>query len=139
MSDYEFRYRVNQPPERIRNGSTRIAFDIRAVYRLRGSNDAFQVLPTHHRTVSVLASDLKVVNDMPDGTGAQRAAKNAAAKDLIAAGLGLSTYDTPEISWSVSGMQALLDANEASALEADRLDDYIQNVLGTSYPIDFSL
>ena len=136
MTDYTFQYRMNQSPEARNDGSSMVSHDIDAVAREQGSSDPWIVIPARHKTVLVPASDLLTAMAMPDGTGAQKTAKNAAYKVLLAA--NLNTQAVPITGWGATELEALLDANDQSADAATQADDYIINTLGQSYPVQFS-
>jgi hypothetical protein len=139
MTDYDFKYRIQQAPEATSNGSGMIAFDMYSVSRVTGSAEPFSVVPGYHQTAIVPAASLKVVNDMPHSNASQRNAKNTACKNLLSQALGISTYSPPPIAWDIPSMEAYMDANDAAKLEATRLNDYVVTTLGMPYPLDLTL
>lgn len=139
MTDYDFRYRVQSAPEAQTNGSGMIAFDMYAVCRPTGTTEPFVVVPGYHKTALISAVDLKVANDLPDGTSAQKVAKNTAIKNLLSAALGIDIYNPPITSWDTDSLESYMDANDSAALEAERLNTYVTVTLNVNYPIDLAL
>ena len=45
----------------------------------------------------------------------------------------------PVIEWDAGNLQVYMDANDASSLEASRLNDFVSIVLGVTFPVDISL
>jgi len=135
---YEFKYRLSQAPELTTNGSGLVMHQLVPVYRTAGSADEWAEVSAWARSVPVPAGALKDMNDMPHGTGAQKAAKNTAYKALLADHINDSP-STPAQDWSMAGLGWYLAANDGAALEAQRADTYITVVLGQSYPVDFTV
>ena len=110
------------------------------MYRVAGSDDPWSgapVVPGRHKTFQTPAADLETVNDMPDGTGAQKTAKNTAYKQLLAD--NVNTALAGITGWGSAALETLMDNNDAATLEAGRVDDYITGILGQSYPLEFTL
>ena len=134
---YEFRYRLGGAPRINTDGAGVVLFDISAVYRLSGSADAFVDVPGRHQDVQVPWTELKIVNDMPDGTGAQKTAKTTALKNALAN--NLPTMGVVPYGWSIAVMQAVLDANDGATAESTRVDSFIRVTLAQVYPVTFSM
>lgn len=132
MADYEKKYRLQSAPSSTLDGSGMVMHDTWAIYRLEGSSDPWVTVPGRHKTICVPADELQVVLDMSNG-----AAKVAAYKQALVD--NLDTIPTPVTGWSAAQLEALLDANDAAATEADRANTYITVTLGESYPVDFSV
>lgn len=139
MALYDFRYRLQSTPQPRTDGTGGIDCDVFAVSRLSGTSNDFAIIPGQHMTVVLLAPDLKVVNDMPEGTTSEMTAKRRAFKNLLKAYLRAPTPVTPIVDWTEEGLQALLDANDSAVLEANRIDTFIRIVLGKSYPWDVQI
>jgi len=139
MTDYVFKYRVQSAPEAQTNGSGMIAFDMYAVYSEVDSGDPFVVVPGYHKTALISAAALKVANDMPSSTTAEKVAKNTAIKNLLSAALGIDIYPTSTALWDTTSLESYMDANDSAALETARLNVYITEVLNQSFPIDLNL
>lgn len=137
MATYEFRYRLGGAPRINTDGAGVILFDILAVYRVSGSTDAFVDVPGRHQDIQVPWSELKIVNDMPHSTTAQKNAKTTALKNALAN--NLQTFGVVPQGWSIPTMQAVLDANDGATSEATRVDLYLRVTLVQSYPITFSM
>jgi hypothetical protein len=137
MADYDFRYVLLSAPEARTDGSGQVSHDIEA-YSQPVGDGGWSPVPGHHKDIVVPADELVIVMDMPDSTGPQKTAKNTAYKDLLATHR-FSVAEPMDKTWTVAGMEAFMDANDASALEAGRADDYITVTLGLSYPVPFSL
>lgn len=138
MTSYDFRYRLQSTPEPTTDGTGGIHLDMWAVSRISGTTDPFTPFGPHI-TVVLLSSEVKVVNDMPHSTPAEKTAKRRAFKDLVKTFLrrGGFTPVTPE--WTQEGLQAYLDANDSSTLESSRLDNFITVVLNNTYPWDVAI
>jgi len=130
--DYEFRYRLSSAPTATTDGSGCVQHDIWALARVAGSQDDFAVVPGRHKTVSVPADELAVVMAMANG-----AAKVAAYKQALAN--NVNTQPVPVTGWGTEQLEALMDANDASAAQAAAADEYITVTLGQSYPVEFSI
>ena len=81
--DYDFAYSLTQASEARTDGCGYVDHDIFAVCREAGSVDPWVAVPAHHTTISVSSSDMATMLAMPDSTGEQRTAKNAAYKQLL--------------------------------------------------------
>ena len=134
---YALKYRLSQAPEATTNGSGLVMHQLVPVYRTAGSADEWAEVSAWARSVPVPAGALKDMNDMPHGTGAQKAAKNTAYKVLLADHINDSP-STPAQDWSMAGLVRFLEANDAAATETQLADAYI-TVLGQSYPMDFTV
>lgn len=133
---YEFKYRLASAPTGRTDGSGLVGHDIWAVVSVDGGE--WTVVPGYHKNIMVPYGEVDVVMDMPDSTGPERQAKNQAYKSLLQSNLNtLPPADLPD--WSVSGLTAWMAANDAAAVEAARVDDYIGDTLGQDYPVDFTL
>lgn len=131
-----FRYRLNSRPSAFSDGSGMIVHDIDAIYSEDGGT-TWSTVPGRHKSILIPATEMEVVMDMPDATGPQKSAKNTAYKQSLVD--NLNTQNTPITGWTVAQMQALVDANNAASLEADRADTFITVTLGQSYPVEFSI
>jgi len=136
MADYTFRYRLQATPVARNDGSGQVAHQIVAISSPDG--EAWAAVPAHSKTFLVPSVDLGIVMDMPDGTGQERQAKNAAYKMSLCTNCATSAQPL-RTDWMTAAMELFMDANDASALEADRADEYITVTLGQSYPLDFAL
>jgi hypothetical protein len=132
---YVFRYRLASAPTGLIDGSAVVSHQMAVVYQ---SGAVWLEVPGRSLVVYVPADALKVVMDMPDGTGPQKTAKTAAYKSLVTANLTTQPVSMP-VRWSQDGMAALLDANAAAVTEATRADTFIRVTLGQTYPVDFAL
>lgn len=130
MADYEKKYRLQSAPSSTLDGSGCVLHDMWVDYRLEGSSDPWVPVPGRHKSVAVPSDELKTVLDMPNG-----GAKVAAYKAVLAA--NLDTFPNPITGWSDVQVEALLDANDAAATEADRANTYITVDLGLPYPVRF--
>ena len=130
---YQFSYRLQSAPAGRLDGSGCADHDIFAMYDPNG----LVAVPGRHKTVSVPAEDITVVMDMPDATGPQKAAKNQAYIDLMAANLFTQPFALE--GWSPAQLQAVMDANDLAAFEANRVNEYITVTLGIAYPVDFDV
>ena len=128
--NYVFRYRLANSPEPTLDGSGMVNHDIFALAQEQG-NGGWVVIPGRHKTVQVPASALTTVLDMPGG-----GTKVTAYKDALAA--NLNTFGEAIIGWGSEQLEALMDANDLAAYEADRADTYILSLVA-SYPVDFSM
>ena len=131
MADYEFRYRLLQAPEARRDGSGMVAHGIEAQAQPQGASNEWATIPGRHKTVVIPADEMKAMNDMSTG-----GAKNTAYKQTIAS--NLNTQPVAVNGWDAVTLEAVMDANDASALEASRANEYLTVTLGLSYPIPFS-
>lgn len=138
MADYDFRYRLQSAPEPRVNGSGNVAHDVFAVCEPEGDG-GWVVVPGYHKTALVAGADLTAMNDMPDSTGGEKTAKNAAYKNLIYAGLETTPDEGGGVTWDEASLELYVDANDLAALEAGRVDDYVTVTLGLSYPVDFAI
>lgn len=127
-----FRYQLNSAPSAYNDGSGCVGHDIQAQY---SDNGEWFVVPGRHKTILVPSAQLKVINDMPDGTSQQKQAKTSAYKQALVD--NQETQNVPIVGWSTAQMQALVDANKAAETEADRANTYITVTLGQSYPVSF--
>ena len=133
---YEFKYRLSQAPEPTENGSGLVMHQLVPIYRVEGSQDEWAEMVSFAKTVPLASGSLASINGMPDGTGAQKAAKADAYKLLLADHLNDSP-SAPSQDWSLAGLGRFLAANDAATLEAQRADTYITVTLGLAYPVDF--
>lgn len=131
MSDYVFRYKLMSVPEARRDGSSGVMHQIQAEAAPEGTSE-WATVPGRNKTIVVPAADLKVVNDMPTG-----AAKNNAYKQALVN--NLNTQPVRISGWDLGSLEALMDANDAAALEATRAHEYLTDTLGLSYPIPFTI
>jgi len=136
--DYEFCYRLAQAPTADTNGAGVIIHDIWADCREEGVVDGWATVGGYHRGVPVPTDELKWVMDMPDGTGPEKQAKNAAYKQLLAIHVG-DTLVPWAGGWSKEDLELYMDTNDACLLEAARADEYITVTLGLAYPVRFTL
>jgi len=97
------------------------------------------ITPGYHKTLALDATDVKTVMDMPDSTGLERAAKNAAYKNLIALHIEDGPYSPPPKLWDDASMQEYTEMNDDAELQASRVSDYIQVTLSQTFPADFKL
>jgi len=134
--DYEFKYRLQSAPAGRLDGSGCLDHDIFAVSQPVGDG-GFVPVPGRHKTISVPASEITVVMDMPDATGPERQAKNAAYKDALAS--NLNTQPVALSGWTAAQLEEVMDANDLAAYEAGRVNEYITVTLGLTYPVDFSI
>jgi hypothetical protein len=139
MATYVFRYQLSQAPQPRTDGSGCIDHDVWAVYRLASDVDPapWIVVPGRHQTISIPASEMKTVNDMPHSNGTQKTAKNTAFKQTLAN--NLQTTPVQVTGWSAPVLQTLLNGNDAATLEQGRIDTYIRTTLGLTYPVTFSM
>ncbi len=137
MTDYEFQYSLNGAPEARSDGTGLVDHQVTAMVREQGSSDPFVVMPQRNKTFLIPAADLLSIMALPDGSGAQKTAKNAAYKSLLAD--NLNTAANPLSGWSEAELEAFMDANDQSADAASQADDYIVNVLEQSYPVQFNV
>ena len=134
--DYTFKYRLQTRPEARNDGSSQVAHEIWVIASSDG--ESWVAVPSHHKTILVGAASLKVAMDMPHDTGQERQAKNVAYKELLKA--NRNTQPMPlSTNWMPETLESFMDANDAATLEADRIDAYIVETLGQTYPVDFSL
>jgi hypothetical protein len=139
MTTYEFKYGLKKAPAGAENGSGHVEHAIGILFREEGTGDPLLELPGHvNKSIWIPFSDLDVVMTMPHNNGTQRTAKNTAYKNLLV------THKTrPNIpvqtGWSLANLQTFADANDGAALSAATATNYIEVVLGQSYPVSFNL
>lgn len=137
MANYDFKYELAQRPAATNDGSGMIIHEVWAVAREQGApaeDTFFRVGP--HKGIAVPFAELKTVMDMPHNNGAAKTTKNSAYKDMLAS--NLDTQAEPINGWALEELEARLDANDSAAVEATRADDYITDILGQEYPVQFS-
>lgn len=107
-----------------------------------------ELIPNHHKSFMVPASEVATVMDMPDSTGPERQAKNAAYKALLYEHRldGATPFQWPPTSdWSKEELEAYVVAyaaaeatfaaiNEDCMLQAARMMDYLTITLGLDFP-----
>lgn len=137
------------------DGSAQIDHDVVGIYRDDPGvawEDA-PVIPGYHQTFLLEAADVEVVMDMPDSTGPQKQAKNQAYKVLMEeefADTANPNRAPDKTDWTEDGMIEYMDdydewevavglANDAAALEAERVNEYITVTIGQAYPVEFQL
>jgi hypothetical protein len=135
---YDFRYRLASKPEPSSDGSGSMYLDMFAVSRPANTQDEFMPIGLH-LSVVLLASDVKVVNDMPEGTQTQQNNKKKAFKDLIRQYLKHGSFQSLNPDWDQNALQAFMDANDSAKLEVSRIDTFVTMVLAKSYPWDMNL
>jgi len=81
------------------------------------------------------ASDLAVVNAMPHGTGAEKAAKASALISLVVS--NVDTEDNPCTGYLPEDLELIVTNNASAVSAAADVDDFIRNVMGQSYPVLF--
>jgi len=133
---YTFRYSLLSAPEARRDGSGQVAHSITAISSQDG--ETWAAIPAHNKTFLVASAELATVMNMPDGTGQERQAKNAAYKMLLCTNCATSTQPL-RTDWTTTALQQFMAANDASALEASRANEYVTVTLDQNYPLDFSL
>lgn len=136
MPAYTFMYQLAKAPRINTDGAGVVLFDIWAVYRLL-TTDPWTPVPGRHQDIQVPWDELKIVNDMPHSTTAQKTAKTTALKNALAN--NLQTFGVVPQGWSIPTMQAVLDANDGAILEATRVDSFLRVTLAQVYPITFSM
>lgn len=134
----EFWYRLQQVPSGALDGSGKVLHDIYSVYSDDGGVTKI-ITPGYHKTVALDASSVETVMDMPDSTGPEKQAKNAAYKDLMELHIEDPPYSPPPKYWDETSMNDYTVANDNAVLQASRVNDYIVVTLGQSYPVDFKL
>ena len=132
---YLFRYQLNRKPEARTDGSGALAHDIEAHYSEDGVD--MGVIGGRHKTIVVLGDEMQAILAMPDVTGPQRQAKNAAYKNALVA--NLNTQPVGVTGWSDAQMAVYLDGNKLSVEVATGANDYLTATLGLSYPIPFDI
>ena len=75
---------------------------------------------------------------MPDSTGEQRTAKNAAYKQLLIDQFSIRVNPL-ETDWAAGLMEQFMDNNDDSGVQAAAANNYIVVTLGQSYPVIFQL
>lgn len=140
MAQYNFKYRIQSEPSPTQDGSGMVVFDVYGVKRLKGTQDPFEVVPGYHQTVLVSAFELQGVNNLPHGTAGEKTAKNLAAKELLAASLGIVPSTNIGLhTWSETGMSDFVERNEIAAAECAKFVDYVLHVINQTFPIDLNL
>jgi len=129
-----FRYRLNSAPSAFDDGSACIGHGINAMY---DDGAGWLVVPARRKTILVPADEMEVVMDMPDVTGAEKAAKAGAYKQALVD--NLNTQNIPITGWPIAQMQAMVDANNAATTEAVLANTFITVTLGLAYPVEFDL
>jgi hypothetical protein len=147
--DYDFRYSLMHLGAS-EDGSGMVYHDIEAQYAPEGTED-WVAVPGHHKTFCLPMAGVEGVMDMPDETGPQRQAKNAQYKDLLVECRNLQPvpyvmppggrWAPPELAVFMEEYEVALAEKQAinaeCALQASRVNDYIVNVLGLTYPVPF--
>lgn len=136
MTAYFFGYRLGTRPAGRLDGSAQVAHEIEAISS--PDEEVWSPVPGHNKTILIPGASLTIVLDMPDSTGPQRQAKNQAYKDLLVASRNVQP-DPMVKTWTPESLQLFMDANDSSALQAQRANDYITVTLGQIYPVDFNL
>lgn len=142
MTDFLFRYRLQEQPAARIDGSGMIDHQIQAICLPEDSPSEEEwksapMIPGRHKTIVVPYTEMNCVMDMPDATGSQRAVKNAAYKTMLAN--NLNTTATPILGWDKATLELVCDNQLSSISEAQRADDYITGTLGQTYPVTFSI
>lgn len=126
-------YRLAQAPQARNDGSGLVSHDIWSQY----SVDEVDWSDDAHWTVEVPAVDLETVLVMADGTGPERAAKNAAYKQLLVN--NRNTAAAPVTGTDDTTIAARANANGRATSAAAGADEYITVTLSQSYPVRFNL
>lgn len=137
MPTYEFKYRLQDGPTATEDGSGQVNHGLVMCYRAISDSTAWlncPVVPGHVTVCRVPAAKLQEVLDMPHTSGVKKDAKNAAYKALLRKYRG-NQRRRGTTGWSEEGAQAYLQANDASAKQAQRADDYIRVTLKKTPPI----
>lgn len=132
---YTFRYQLSRAPEARIDGSGQIGHDITVVYRLDELEPpSWVVVPGHHKTILVPASELAPVLEMANG-----AAKIDAYKQLLVD--HRNDPSTPYATgWQLDQMEVFMDANMLAIAVSLTADEYIRSVAaGGVYPATFAL
>jgi hypothetical protein len=133
---YTFKYRLQSAPTGSADGSGLVNCTMLAVVSTDGG--AYVPIPGFERPIYLPYQDVKAVMDMPHSTAPQKAAKNAAFKELLRQRADDTQHGrVPD--WSLGGMAAWMASVDGSALEAGRVNAYITTTLGQTYPLDFGL
>ena len=145
-----------QAPSGRNDGGSQVSHDVFAVWRVQGGGVDWKdapVVPNHHKTILLPSADVKTVMDMPDSTGPEKQAKNAAYKALLVANWNspaMPSHAPPVDGWTLEDIDAYLIAYDAwaaakaiadaaAATEAGRVVTYVEVTMVKSFPIEFQL
>jgi len=131
MADYEKMYRLQSAPTARNDGSGCVDHDIWMDYRLEGSDDPWAPVPNKHKTISVPATDIEAA--LGSGTNSQ---KVTAYKQALAT--NLNTQPEPITSWTLTQVEAQLDANDLAQAALGTFLQFVDDI-GVSFPVRFAV
>jgi hypothetical protein len=128
----EIACRLLSAPTARNDGSGVITHSVVFIDQVDGEGE-WSVVPGRMKEIYISTAQLKIINDKP--TGWQ---KNTAYVYLIRDCLEVGYAPVP-VRWSLDAMVALVEANLAASVEAERINMYITDALGLTYPVDFPM